>query len=95
MTEMPVTPQYSTWAPGLNVPLQIGGFQLLGNTIQIAGYCTANASLKLQSTTSLIGGPIWQDEVTTTGTTNSTFSVVTTKLPNTNVKFYRMVDVTR
>jgi hypothetical protein len=94
MTEMPVDPQYSQWAPGLNVPLQIAGFQVLSSTIQIAGYCTANTSLKLQSTTSLIGGPIWVDEVTTTGTTNSTFFVSTTK-GNSNVKFYRMVDVTR
>jgi hypothetical protein len=94
MTAEPVASQYSAWAPGLNVPLQIAGIHLINGIPQIGGYCTANASLKLQSTTSLIGGPVWQDEVTTTGTTNSTF-IVAPPTSTASVKFYRMVDMTR
>jgi hypothetical protein len=95
MTEAPVASQYANWAPGLKVPLQIAGIHLINGIPQIGGYCTANASLKLQSTTSLIGGPVWQDEVTTTGTTNSTFIVAPTSPSTASVKFYRMVDMTR
>jgi hypothetical protein len=96
LTEMPVAPQYATWAPGLNVPLQLGKITYqAGGTVQITGFCTPNASLKLQSTTSLIGGPVWVDEVTTTGTTNSTFIVSPATKSTTSVKFYRMVDNTR
>ena len=42
----------------------------------------------------LIGGPVWVDEVTTTGTTNSTFTVAPAR-STASVKFYRMVDNTR
>ena len=95
MTEMPVAPQYATWATGLAVPLQISTVKLTNGIPTISGYCTPNASLKLQSTASLIGGPVWQDEVTTTGTTNSTFTVAPTSPSTSSYKFYRMVDNTR
>lgn len=98
MTEMPVAPQYATWATGLNVPLQIGKIIMqAGGIPQISGYCTPSTTLTLQSTTDLgaIGGPVWVDEVTTTGTTNSTFIVAPTSRPTASVKFYRMVDNTR
>ena len=94
MSQMPVAPQYATWANGLNVPLQISTVKLTNGIPTISGYCTPSTTLTLQSTTSLIGGPVWVDEVTTTGTTNSTFSVA--PAPSTaSVKFYRMVDNTR
>jgi hypothetical protein len=95
MTEAPVAPQYAGWAIGLNVPLQISSLSLdTPGIVKISGYGTVSNSLTLQSTTSLIGGPVWQDEVTTTGTTNSTFIVTPTK-STASVKFYRMVDNTR
>jgi hypothetical protein len=94
MTEEPVAPQYYTWAPGLNVPLQISTIHLLNGIPQISGYCSALRSLTLQSTTSLSGGPIWITETTTTGTSNSTFTV-SPPTSTANVKFYRMVDNTR
>jgi hypothetical protein len=95
LTEAPVAPQYATWAVGLNVPLQISSVHLSNGIPQISGFCTASTTLKLQSTTSLIGGPVWQDEVTTTGTTNSTFIVAPATKSTASVKFYRMVDNTR
>ena len=80
MTPMPVAPQYATWAAGLSVPLQISSIRLTNGIPHISGFCTPSNTVKLQSTTDLgaIGGPVWQDEVTTTGTTNSTFTVAPT-----------------
>jgi hypothetical protein len=97
LPEQPVAVQYATWAPGLIVPVQFSSITSVagGGAVLLNGYCSTNASVTLQSTTSLstIGGPVWQNEVTTTGTTNGTFSV--TRTPGVNAKFYRMVDNTR
>jgi hypothetical protein len=97
MPQMPVAPQYATWAVGLNVPLQISTVKMVGGIPQISGFCTPSTTLTLQSTTDLgaIGGPVWVDEVTTTGTTNSTFIIAPATKPTSSVKFYRMVDNTR
>jgi len=97
MAPMPVAPQYATWAAGLNVPLQVSTVKLTNGIPTISGYCTASTTLTLQSTTNLnaIGGPVWVDEVTTTGTTNSTFIVAPPSRPTTSAKFYRLVDNTR
>jgi ribosomal protein L35AE/L33A len=97
MTPEPVAPQYASWAVGLNVPLQISSISLqTPGIVQISGYGTVSNSVTLQSTTNLdlIGGPVWVDEVTTTGTTNSTFTVAPAR-STASVKFYRMVDNTR
>jgi uncharacterized repeat protein (TIGR01451 family) len=75
-------------------PPQITAVSQVGLNLQIGGICTSNGTLKLQSTLNLIGGPVWQDEVTTTGTTNSTFIVIPSIDPNTPQKFYRVVDIT-
>jgi len=95
MAELPVAPQYATWATGLAVPLQISSVKMVGGIPQIGGYCTPSATLTLQSTASLIGGPVWVDEVTTTGTTNSTFLVAPPSKSTASAKFYRLVDNTR
>lgn len=98
MPEMPVAPQYATWASGLNVPLQVSTVKLTNGIPTISGYCTPSDTLTLQSTTNLslqAGGPVWVDEVTTTGTTNSTFIVAPPSKSTTSAKFYRMVDNTR
>ena len=94
-TGEPVASQYATWAVGLNVPLQISSVSLSNGIPQISGFCPPSDSVTLQSTTSLLGGPVWVNEVTTTGTTNSTFAIAPASKPSTSVKFYRMVDMTR
>jgi len=90
--ECPVDPQYASWAPGLNVPLQFTTVTFLNGNVQFNGYCSPTAQLVLQSSPVLVN-PVWSFIETTPPTTLGTFNC-SAAVPSRPL-FYRMIDLSR
>ncbi|PWU15973.1 MAG: hypothetical protein C5B50_14330 [Verrucomicrobia bacterium] len=98
MSELPVAPQYITWAPNLTIPLQISTVNLnkTGGLVQITGYATPGLPLFLQQTPSLVSPTTWQIVGSAqSNNTNGFFSTTANLSPTAPAMFYRMVDPTR